>query len=58
MQYDLAYGDFKDSARRSVSDKKLRDKTFNDVNSPELVVLPQCFLNSLIGNLLLQLVHA
>ena len=30
----MAYGDFKDLARRTASDKALRDKTFNiDVNS-------------------------
>ena len=29
FQYDMAYGDFKDSARRTASDKVLRDKAFN-----------------------------
>ena len=29
FQHDMAYGDFKDLARRTASDKVLRDKTFN-----------------------------
>ena len=29
FQHDMAYGDFKDLARRTVSDKFLRDKAFN-----------------------------
>ena len=29
LQYDMAYGDFKDLARRTASDESLRDKTFN-----------------------------
>ena len=29
FQYDMAYGDFKDLARRTASDKMLRDKAFN-----------------------------
>ena len=29
FQHDMAYGDFKDLARRTVSDKVLRDKVFN-----------------------------
>ena len=29
FQHDMAYGDFKDLARRRVSDKVLRDKAFN-----------------------------
>ena len=28
FQYNMAYGDFKDLARRTASDKVLRDKTF------------------------------
>ena len=28
-QHDMAYGDFKDLARRTASDKVLRDKAFN-----------------------------
>ena len=30
----MAYGDFKDLARRTASDKVLRDKTFNIVKNP------------------------
>ena len=29
FQHDMAYGDFKDLARRTASDKVLRDKAFN-----------------------------
>ena len=29
FQHDMAYGDFKDLARRTASDGVLRDKTFN-----------------------------
>ena len=29
FQHDMAYGEFKDLARRTVSDKVLRDKAFN-----------------------------
>ena len=29
FQHDMAYGDFKDLARRTASDESLRDKTFN-----------------------------
>ena len=31
----MAYGDFKDLARRKFSDKVLRDKTFNIAKNPE-----------------------
>ena len=31
----MAYGDFKDLARRTVSDKSLRDKAFNFVKNPK-----------------------
>ena len=34
FQYDMAYGDFKDLARRTDSDKILRDKTFNVAKNP------------------------
>ena len=34
FQHDMAYGDFKDLARRIASDKILRDKAFNIVKSP------------------------
>ena len=30
FQHDMAYGDFKDLARRAASDKVLRDKEFNN----------------------------
>ena len=29
VQHDMAYGDFKDLARRTAADKVLRDKAFN-----------------------------
>ena len=32
---DIAYGDFKDLARRTASDKDLRDKTFNIAKNPK-----------------------
>ena len=35
FQHDLAYGDFKDLARRTPSDKSLRDKAFNTTNNPK-----------------------
>ena len=35
FQHDLAYGDFKDLARRTVSDKVLRDKAFDIAKSPK-----------------------
>ena len=31
----MAYGDFKDLARRTVSDKVLRDKAFNIAKNPK-----------------------
>ena len=31
----MAYGDFKDSAKRTAADKVLRDKTFNIANDPK-----------------------
>ena len=31
----MAYGDFKDLARRTASDKLLRDKTFNIAKNPK-----------------------
>ena len=33
--HDMAYGDFKDLARRTASDKILRDKAFNIVKNPK-----------------------
>ena len=35
FQHDMAYGDFKDLARRTGSDQVLRDKTFNIAINPK-----------------------
>ena len=35
FQRDMAYGDFKDLARRTASDKVLRDKEFNIAKNPK-----------------------
>ena len=35
FQHDMAYGDFKDLARKTSSDKILRDKAFNIVKNPK-----------------------
>ena len=35
FQHGMAYGDFKDLARRTASDKVLRDKAFNIAKSPK-----------------------
>ena len=35
FQHDKAYGDFKDLARRTASDKVLRDKAFNIAKNPK-----------------------
>ena len=35
FQHDIAYGDFKDLARRAASDKFLRDKAFNIAKNPK-----------------------
>ena len=35
FQHDMAYGDFKDSARKRASDKFLRDKAFNIAKNPK-----------------------
>ena len=35
FQHDMAYGDFKDLARRRASDKVLRDKAFNIAKDPK-----------------------
>ena len=35
FQHDMAYGDFKDLARRSAADKVLRDKAFNIAEDPK-----------------------
>ena len=35
FQHDMAYGDFEDIARRTASDKVLRDKAFNIAKNPK-----------------------
>ena len=35
LQYDVAYGDFKDLPRRTASDKFLKDKAFNIAKNPK-----------------------
>ena len=35
FQHDMAYGDFKDLARRTAADKVLRDKPFNIAKDPK-----------------------
>ena len=35
FQHDMAYGDFKDLARKTASDKFLRDKAFNIAKNPK-----------------------
>ena len=35
FQHDMVYGDFKDLARRTASDKALRDKAFNIAKNPK-----------------------
>ena len=35
FQHDMAYGDFKDLARRTASDKVLRDKALNIAKNPK-----------------------
>ena len=35
FQHDMAYGDFKDLAKRTASDKALRDKAFNIAKNPK-----------------------
>ena len=35
FQHDMAYGDLKDFAKRTVSDKVLRDKPFNIAKNPK-----------------------
>ena len=35
FQHDMAYGDFKDLAKRTASDKILRDKAFNIAKNPK-----------------------
>ena len=35
FQHDMAYGDFKDLARRTASDKSLTEKAFNIAKNPK-----------------------
>ena len=35
FQHDMAYGDFKNLARRTAADKVLRDKAFNIAKDPK-----------------------
>ena len=35
FQHDMAYGDYKDLARRTAADKVLRDKAFNIAKDPK-----------------------
>ena len=35
LQHDMAYGDFKDLAKRAASDKVLRNKAFNIAKNPK-----------------------
>ena len=35
FQHDIAYGDFKELAKRTASDKVLRDKAFNIAKNPK-----------------------
>ena len=35
LQYDMAYGDFKDLMKRTASDKVLRDNAFNIAKNPK-----------------------
>ena len=44
FQYDLAYKDFKDLARRAASDKVLRDETFNRLKIQNMIDMKEvCF---------------
>ena len=59
FQYDMAYGDFKDLPRTTVSDKALGNKAFNIAKNPKhYEFLLQWFTNFLIKSLLVVLLHA
>ena len=45
FQHDLAYGDFKDLAKRTASDKMLRDKAFNIAKNTKHYGFFQWFIN-------------
>ena len=57
FQHDMAYGDFKNLAKRTASEKVLRDKTFNIAKILNMMdiknVLPLWFINFLRKRLLL-----
>ena len=44
FQHDMAYGDFKDLARRAASDKVLRDKAFNIAKNPDMMGIKEDLL--------------
>ena len=50
FQYDMAYGDFKDLTKRTISDKILRDKAFNIAKDLEYDGY-QCGLTSVVYKL-------
>ena len=58
FQHDMAYVDFEDLARRTVSDKVLRDKAFNIAKNPKMMdikeVLCLWVINVLINKLLVE----
>ena len=43
FQHDMAYGDFKDSNRRKVFDKIVRDKAYNITKNPKYIRYQRCF---------------
>ena len=43
FQHDMAYGDFKDSNRRKVFDKIVRDKASNITKNPKYIRYQRCF---------------
>ena len=57
FRHDMAYGDFIDLTRRTVSDKLLHEKAFNIAKNPNMMDingdLHQWFMNSLIKKLLI-----
>ena len=44
FQHDMAYGDFKDLAKRKASDKILRDKAFNSAKPQTVMDTKEVFL--------------
>ena len=49
FQHDIAYGDFKDLTRRTVSDKILRHKAYNLAKNPKYDVFHQRGLTSMVN---------